>query len=150
MSNPGYLVINEKEITYEMMDNEVIIINLVKGHYYSLQGIAAEIWFYIPEGITEQAIIDRLATKYNVPGEEIASSVRRFISELKAEDLILLSPSHSSESKSKSDFIPPCNEKKIFEEPVFEKYTDLEELLLLDPVHEVDEEYGWPRIKGKK
>jgi hypothetical protein len=29
---------------------------------------------------------------------------------------------------------------------VFEKYTDMESLLMADPIHEVDE-FGWPRLK---
>ena len=31
-------------------------------------------------------------------------------------------------------------------EPVLEKYTDMQELLLLDPIHDV-EEAGWPKAK---
>ena len=142
MGSPSYLVINEREITYEVMDNEVIIIHLGKGHYYSLQGMAAEIWSYM-EGLTEQAIADKLAARYDAPAERIASAVQRFVSDLKAEELVLLSSSRRSENGTTSASSPPVTEKKVFEEPVIEKYTDLEELLLLDPVHEVDE-YGWP------
>jgi hypothetical protein len=29
---------------------------------------------------------------------------------------------------------------------LFEKYTDMESLLLADPIHEVDEQ-GWPKLK---
>jgi hypothetical protein len=32
---------------------------------------------------------------------------------------------------------------KIFSVPLLQKYTDMEEMLLLDPIHEVDEQ-GWP------
>lgn len=31
-------------------------------------------------------------------------------------------------------------------ELVFEKYTDMESLLIADPIHEVDEQ-GWPKLK---
>ena len=143
MSSPSYLVINEREITYDVMDHEVIIIHLGKGHYYSLQGMAAEIWSYILEGLTEQAIADELAARYDASAERIASSVRRFVSELEAEELVLLSLSSRPESGTTTASLSPITEKKLFEEPIIEKYTDLEELLLLDPVHEVDE-YGWP------
>ena len=34
-------------------------------------------------------------------------------------------------------------EKTQFEFPIIEKFTDMQELLLLDPIHEVDEK-GWP------
>ena len=34
----------------------------------------------------------------------------------------------------------------ISSELVFEKYTDMESLLIADPIHEVDEQ-GWPKLK---
>jgi hypothetical protein len=33
--------------------------------------------------------------------------------------------------------------KKPFTDPVIEIYTDLQDLLLLDPIHDVDDR-GWP------
>ena len=31
--------------------------------------------------------------------------------------------------------------------PVLNKYSDMQDLLLLDPIHDVDEEAGWPTNK---
>jgi len=150
MDAPSYLIINERQITYEMMGNEVIIIHLGKGYYYSLKGVAAEIWSYLLEGLTEQAITDKLVERYDAPAEKVASSVQRFVSKLKEEELVLLSSSRRSEDGTTSAYWPPVTENnQLFEEPIIEKYTDLEELLLLDPVHEVDE-YGWPSRLGKE
>jgi hypothetical protein len=39
---------------------------------------------------------------------------------------------------------PPSAPKERFEEPALEGFTDLEDLLLLDPVHEVEPSRGWP------
>ena len=36
--------------------------------------------------------------------------------------------------------------KAVFNAPVLNKYTDMQDLLLLDPIHEVDAT-GWPSIK---
>jgi len=38
--------------------------------------------------------------------------------------------------------------KEPFERPVLEKFTDVQELLALDPVHDVDGS-GWPRPKDR-
>ena len=40
---------------------------------------------------------------------------------------------------------PPAS-KPDFQEPALQKYTDMEDLLLLDPIHEVDDT-GWPNPK---
>jgi hypothetical protein len=37
-------------------------------------------------------------------------------------------------------------DKPPFEMPKLSKYTDMEDLLALDPIHEVDE-MGWPNAK---
>ena len=38
---------------------------------------------------------------------------------------------------------PPNAVRKPYTAPAVQKYDDLEDLLLLDPIHEVDEA-GWP------
>ena len=38
----------------------------------------------------------------------------------------------------------PADAARVFEAPRLEKYTDMQDLVLLDPVHEVDEQ-GWPQ-----
>ena len=42
------------------------------------------------------------------------------------------------------DLIDSTGEKLPFEAPVLYTYTDMAELLLLDPIHDVDET-GWPK-----
>jgi hypothetical protein len=41
----------------------------------------------------------------------------------------------------------PPDYKLPFQKPLLQKYTDMEALLLVDPIHEVDEEEGWPKQK---
>ncbi len=142
MKKHDSLQINKKNITYEIIDNEVIIIHLEKGHYYSLQGVAANIWADIAKGMTEQMIIDNNLIKYQNSDTDIADAVSLFIAKLKEEELIFSSAKQSTTAKCSIQSLS-VRGKDIFKSPVLVKYTDLEELLLLDPVHEVDES-GWP------
>ncbi len=32
--------------------------------------------------------------------------------------------------------------------PVLERFDDVRDLLLIDPIHQVDQEYGWPKGMG--
>jgi hypothetical protein len=32
--------------------------------------------------------------------------------------------------------------------PVLERFDDVRDLLLIDPIHQVDQEYGWPKEMG--
>ncbi len=140
----GYLKINKQNITYEMIDEEVIVIHLEKGYYYSLRGVAAEIWVAISKEITEPTIVEGVLDRYeNSNKEVIERSILNFILELKNEDLVVYSKGNPEKTVEYKNIFPHLSVKKSFEPPFMEKYTDLEELLLLDPVHEVDE-YGWP------
>ncbi len=146
MTIKNQMEVNRQSVTYEIIEDEVIIIHLEKGHYYSLRGVAAEIWIAIDRGLPKRGIVEEFLANYTGTRKDIAIAVENFISELEKEGLILpadstfidLQETFSSEASFLSH-----SEKPLFENPMMEKYTDLEELLLLDPVHEVDES-GWP------
>lgn len=42
----------------------------------------------------------------------------------------------------------PVGERPPFVRPILQKYTDMADLLLLDPIHEVDEQ-GWPHPRAR-
>ena len=42
----------------------------------------------------------------------------------------------------------PMAHQESYQAPVFERFTDMGDLLLLDPVHEAEDEKGWPHPKG--
>jgi hypothetical protein len=41
----------------------------------------------------------------------------------------------------------PASEMREFQPPVLESYSDMQDILLLDPIHEVDDKAGWPNPK---
>ena len=69
----------------------------------------------------------------------------RFIDELKEEKLIVSSDQVNGERKVNREIVTPHDAFKAntFTPPVLKKYTDQQELLLLDPIHDVSD-LGWP------
>jgi hypothetical protein len=63
---------------------------------------------------------------------------------LQREELVAATENSASASVSPPD--AASNGSKTFEPPLLEKYTDMQDLVLLDPVHEVDST-GWPAPK---
>lgn len=128
-----------------MIDNEVILVNLEKGYYYSLLGTAVEIWSGITAGISLNTIISELSTCYTQSTKDIAEAVQGFLAELIQEEI--LKPCQQAPISEKSGQWHMQKKGGMqFSSPVMERYVDLEELLLLDPVHDVDE-MGWPKPK---
>jgi hypothetical protein len=125
----------------------VVIINLEKGHYYSLVKAGADIWSGIERGLSQDQIVVEMMQRYDGDSQAIANGVRNLIEKLQEEELIAVAlESSNGDIAAESPATNPQAEKFPFEPPTLEKYTDMEDLLLLDPIHEVDET-GWPSTK---
>ena len=68
--------------------------------------------------------------------EEIESAVTSFVGALEAEGLISIAEGGDAALPAR-DRAEPHGAPTPFVAPVFEKYTDMEEFLLIDPIHEV-------------
>jgi hypothetical protein len=138
---PARFRVNSPTVVSETVDGEVIMIHLDSGNYYSLRSTGSLIWDAIERGVSVDAIARALdGAAHN--GTDADAHVVSFVEELRAEDLIVPTDASTSASGS-ADAIERVPE--TFEPPVLEKYTDMQHLILLDPVHEVDEGEGWPR-----
>ena len=88
--------------------------------------------------------IAQLSMTYAGDRDLIKASVTRFLDQLRAEQLAVVVQGEQGapvESTAAAAGAPP------FVEPVLQRYTDMEALLLADPIHDVDEEAGWPQVK---
>lgn len=150
--------VNSPQVVCETIDGEVVIVHLEKGYYYSLLKTGAEVWRGIERRSNRPSLIHDLAQTYEASSEEIATAVDEFLDKLLHEELILPVEDESGATdcngKGAVISVKPNPEgtasslKLPFEKPMLEKFTDMEDLLLLDPIHEVDVEAGWPSAKS--
>ena len=141
--------INSPHIIHETIDLETVIVNLDTGNYYSLDQIGVEIWNLIEKHISLDEIIEDISRRYEGNRTLIEQAVIQLANELNQENLIINDSSEPSETNSGFDYkeITGAQTKKMsFEAPILHKYNDMQELLLIDPIHEV-EETGWPNVK---
>jgi coenzyme PQQ synthesis protein D (PqqD) len=140
--------INTPRVTSQIIDGEAIIINLESGNYYNLNSTGTDIWDCIEKGVLVCQIADAVGQRYDGNQRDIENSVSQLINELEKEELIVIDG--SEEAARRPNVTMPASDSKQagqkFEAPVLQKYTDMQDLLLLDPIHEVDE-LGWPRAK---
>jgi hypothetical protein len=137
--------INTSKIVHETIDGEVVIINFENGNYYSLNSAGKDIWSHIERNSILAAIVDEIADKYQGSQEEIKKDIIQLLTNLEKEELIVQDKEKKYEVYTVPE-IKKCEEKLKYEKPGFSKYTDMKEMLLLDPIHEVDET-GWPAAK---
>ena len=137
--------VNEPTVATEKLDNEVMIVNLEKGNYYSLTGTGAAIWDLIVSGHTEAAVLAEVVAHYAGDLAEIRRSLDRFVAELCAEELIV-GTEHAPVNGTHAPK-PAAGNLPRFVAPQLDKYTDMQELLLIDPIHEVNDDHGWPKMR---
>ncbi|MCP4398989.1 MAG: PqqD family protein [bacterium] len=136
--------INSPQVVHETIDGEAVIIDMDTGSYYSLQHVGAAIWNFIDRRIQVKHIVAGICQQYSGDAEEMAEAVSQLLSQLQEEHLIL--PNSDATETSQPSGLPDLEgEKTEFVMPVLERFTDMQDLLLLDPIHEVDEAEGWPK-----
>jgi len=147
MTSSNRYQVESSNIIHETIDNEVVVVNLEKGYYYSLRDTAAVIWSRILAGMPVDAITQNISEKHGIERSQIEGSVNDFIRELVKEDIItaMISDTISEKNEVQDPELSEDINKSEFSIPVMEKFTDMADLLLLDPIHEVDES-GWPNI----
>jgi hypothetical protein len=148
--------VNRPDVIDEHFEDEYVIVNLKTGTYYSLNSTGAAIWDEVNREAPHAAILTQLQILYDVDALTLAPHIDRLLTELEAERLIVAvaQPNGAGQSngaaqpyrEAQADVPEPATERHVFAPPTLEKYTDMQALLLLDPIHQVDES-GWPAAK---
>jgi hypothetical protein len=128
---------------HERIEDEVIVIDLATGSYYSLRNVGATIWTELERGAAEDEIVAALERRYEASSEEIGAAVGRLVKELAVEGLVEPTQANGNGAADPASSEEGNVSREAFSAPVLEKHTDMQDLILLDPVHEVDAR-GWP------
>ncbi|MGE0598732.1 MAG: hypothetical protein AB7J35_02765 [Dehalococcoidia bacterium] len=121
--------VNKPDVVDESVDGEVLIVHLGTGAYYSSRGAGDVAWRLLAAGKTVTEVSD----SHGIHPEALSL----FVDQLVAEELVRPRTTAPGDVNGLAP-VPG--------EPTLEKYTDMQELLLLDPIHDV-EEAGWPMAK---
>jgi len=130
-------------VMHETIDDEVVVVNLSTGTYYSFDGVGVRLWEWIDGGRSSDDLVRIARVHFAGDGDAVAQSVRRFLAELREEGLVA---TEAAATGGTPDPVPTGG-TVAFVEPALQKYTDMEALLLADPIHDVDESAGWPHKK---
>lgn len=125
---------NTPTIAAEEIDGEVVVVSFESGHYYSLRDTAADIWRLLDAGCTVESVLESFVSN----GNAREPAVLEFIAELRSERLMV--------SAGADDDVPRHGiEVGPFSQPTLERFEEMSQMLLYDPIHDVDET-GWPNL----
>lgn len=142
-----FLKVNAPNVVHETIDGETILLDLNTGNYYSLDGPGALIWEYIEKTGNWKKTIEILAAGNAAKKDEIAESVTAFVNELVDEKLLIHGASGNPDGDVSEIETGLKQAAASYAALKVNKYSDMQDLLLLDPIHEVDEK-GWPESKS--
>jgi hypothetical protein len=131
----------ESDLVAETLSDETLVIDTASGVFFSLRGVASVLWAMLQhptsEGALRAAVRDHFT--FTGPGDvDVDEDVDSFVSALLADGLVV-----ETDDGTTADPVP-VTWPETYEPPVLKKYDDMADLLLVDPIHDVAADQGWP------
>lgn len=125
------LAIKSDSVIHEIIEGEAVVMNLETGFYFSFNAAATLIWAQIVDSNLDETELFQLAGAENLP----------FLDFLLAQELIVREPLDIRHVGDGAELQP------IGQLAQWQSFSDLKELLLLDPVHDIAlNDQGWPEF----
>jgi Coenzyme PQQ synthesis protein D (PqqD) len=130
---------NGADFAFETFADEIVVLNVNAGTYFAFGGSSIEVWNALANRQPVTVIVDAMAARHEVPAGVVEQELSNFIEKLTAEKILF-------EAQPADETIPlrePA-QARGFQHFSYEKHVDMEDLLTLDPIHDVDPQRGWP------
>jgi len=137
--DPVYRVSGPRVI-FENIDGELILVHMERGTYFSTDEVGAFIWSMIEGRASRSEILHAVENRYEDTGEGTVGAVSRFLARLLDEDLAVR---ELEDGGPRTPAPQAMGEKRPFAIPSLQAYQDMQDMLSLDPIHDV-EAAGWP------
>ena len=80
--------INKDKLSYRIIDDEAVILDLDNGHYFSLNKVGIKIWEAINKQKSLKEILKLLKEEYQLPEKRLKNDLLTLVKDLKKEELI--------------------------------------------------------------
>ncbi len=119
---------NEALTAAKVFDDEAVIINVVTGRYYDLEGSGALAWTLLSTGAAPDEVADVFVEHYDIDRAVAARDVDALVDQLVTEELLVAGSDLSAPP-------PPerPSERSPYSPPAVTIYSDMEDLLTSDP-----------------
>jgi Coenzyme PQQ synthesis protein D (PqqD) len=136
---PLQFVVDESAVASEVIDGEAIIMQLRTGLYFSSRGTGAVVWELLNQGTTIDSAAELLEKATGGDAALIASEIASYAHAAQSHGLgTLMEVPHDASAVATTSLAG------AWQTPVLEVFSDMQDLLLLDPIHDVSNDMGWP------
>jgi hypothetical protein len=169
MPDDRVFCVRPDDVLHDTIEGETVVIDLRSGTYFRFDGATAYAWAILVGRVTEDELVDRLEAAYAGPREAIAEQVHEFLLALYRDGIIRreersdvalaaaglavdmpgaardafggLAVDRFDHLRAMAGAGPAT--KLPFDGMTLNRFEDLDELLMIDPVPEVGDA-GWP------
>lgn len=135
--------LNEEKMFYDYADGQAVVINYQTGMYYGMSLLGSAILDRIVAGKDVGEIIKAVKALPQCPSD-IAERVQDFVKELLETEVIVSGPTVPGGAEPFSgEVVEDGFDLKL------DMFAEMSDLLLADPVHDVDMQAGWPKLKDE-
>jgi hypothetical protein len=77
-----------EDVLFQVVDDEVVLLNLDSGEYFGLNEVGARIWVLSSKGRSLGSILKDILERYEVEAEDLIRDVMTFLHQLEEEGLV--------------------------------------------------------------
>lgn len=127
------LAVAGPDIIFEDFDGDLVVLNLKSGQYFGFNPAAAVVWEALMAGAAPSALAE---------ASPDPAAIAPFAQRLLDLELVVVADA------APADLAPDAAERvaALAEAPQVQVYDDLADLIVADPIHDVDQEAGWPHM----
>ena len=133
--------LNEEKMFFDMADGQAVVINFLSGIYYGTTALGSVILERLVNGKAPEEIVKAVKNLPDCP-EDFASQMDAFLASLQGKEILLPGDTQPGGGET-IDSTALADGFTL----TLDEFSEVQDLILADPVHDVDVEQGWPVFK---
>lgn len=129
--------LNEEKMFYDMAEGQAIVINFTTGMYYGTSSLGSAVLDSLLAGSSAEDVCKAIQTLPDCPAD-MEAQLNTFIGQLLEKEIIV--PTDGTGAACNIDVASLADGFKL----TVDEFAEVQDLILADPVHDVDVEQGWP------
>lgn len=129
--------LNEEKMFYDLAEGQAIVINFTTGIYYGTSSLGSAVLDALLAGASVENVLTAIQSLPGCP-DDIAAQLDAFIQALLEKEIIV--PDDGAANTASIDASVLTDGFAL----TVDEFAEVQDLILADPVHDVDVEQGWP------
>ena len=126
---------------FDMADGQAVVINFVSGMYYGTTALGSAVLERLLKGCAPAEIAGAVKALPDCPAD-FDARLSAFIAQLRDKEILLDGETRPGGGEELGDMALADGFELTLDE-----FSEVQDLILADPVHDVDVEQGWPIFK---